>query len=382
MPKFTRQLRSPIDRDNFEDFATASELRASQRAAVLDDQPVMSCTGRIEDCASVACPSFFQEAEPRLPRLGAAHMPRPPITNLSRAAQPPRSMHHLTQLLYGKAAAKRGEPWANYSNPYGKAEDWSYGWTQLKQSHLHRVSQLLPHKRIRFAVEVGCFIGGSARAAAHYLQSDAARRIRDGEEGAHQPAPYLCIDTWLGDVGMALGHYLHGFVDKRHGQPLLYHQFLVNMISANLTQTVLPFVAPSLIGGRALEHLRLLADFIYLDAAHEQGETFMELELYWRSLAPGGVIAGDDLNWLPVVHDVALFARVHRLNVSSFNGCHRHWVREHNSYARGRQGAHISAQGASPLASPSEPAGRWGEVCVWYLQKPGAEHQVGLGVSR
>ena len=93
-----------------------------------------------------------------------------------------------------------------------------------------------------------------------------------------------------------------------HGQPTLYHQFLVNMISANLTRVVLPFVVPSFIGARSLEHLRLLADFIYLDSAHEQGETFIELGLYWRCLSPGGILAGDDLNWQAVGHDVRLFA--------------------------------------------------------------------------
>jgi hypothetical protein len=33
---------------------------------------------------------------------------------------------------------------------------------------------------------------------------------------------------------------------------------------------------------------------IYLDSAHEQGETLIELALYWNILQPGGVLFGDD----------------------------------------------------------------------------------------
>ena len=34
-------------------------------------------------------------------------------------------------------------------------------------------------------------------------------------------------------------------------------------------------------------------DAIYLDSAHEFGETFFELMLFWEVLKPGGVLFGD-----------------------------------------------------------------------------------------
>ena len=52
-------------------------------------------------------------------------------------------------------------------------------------------------------------------------------------------------------------------------------------------------------------------------------QTFLELELYWPALAPGGMLLGDDLNWRAVNRDVKLFARVHGLSLGSFDGCHR-----------------------------------------------------------
>ena len=93
-----------------------------------------------------------------------------------------------------------------------------------------------------------------------------------------------------------------------------------------------------------MANLRYAADLVYLDSAHEMGETFLEMDLYWALLTPGGVLVGDDLNWWAVAHDVQLFARVQEVEVQSFNGCHKDWI---------------------------EQTGRRGHLCVWYLQKPG-----------
>ena len=257
--------------------------------------------------------------------------------NHAAPLRPPRSIEELTKSFYG-STAKVGEPFNGYQNPFGRQPDWSYAWTQMRPYHLQRIERMLPHQRIRFAVEVGSFTGGAARVMGRFLRE---RARASGQE----PAPLLCIDTWLGDVNMALGRLgdLAKFIDRRNGQPTLYHLWLVNMISANLTESVVPFVAPSTIGARALELHRYAADLIYLDSAHEMGETFLEMGLYWDLLTTGGVLMGDDLNWWAVAHDVQLFARVQAVEVQSFNGCHRDWL------------------GVT---------GRRGNVCVWFLQKP------------
>ena len=196
---------------------------------------------------------------------------------------------------------------------------------------------LLQH-RPRFVVEVGSFTGRSTTLLGRFLREHYAPTPRHPE-----PPPLLCIDTWLGDLGMTLGSYLAETIDKRHGQPTLYHQWLVNVMAANLTEAVLPLMTTSFLGARILDHLRLQADLIYLDSAHEQRETFFEIAYYWAQLAPGGVLLGDDLNWAAVMHDAQLFARTHRTSVSSFDGCHERLL---------------------------HPADSKGTLCVWYLQKP------------
>ena len=53
-----------------------------------------------------------------------------------------------------------------------------------------------------------------------------------------------------------------------------------------------------------------LPEVIYLDAAHEIDETFLELKCAWEVLPSKGVLFGDDWNWDAVKHDVKLFAIV------------------------------------------------------------------------
>ena len=50
---------------------------------------------------------------------------------------------------------------------------------------------------------------------------------------------------------------------------------------------------------------------VYLDSAHEGGETYLELRIAWCMLPPeGGVIMGDDYSkyWPGLVEDIAKFA--------------------------------------------------------------------------
>ena len=60
-----------------------------------------------------------------------------------------------------------------------------------------------------------------------------------------------------------------------------------------------------------LQRLGVTADVIYVDAAHEEEELALDLELFWPVLGPGGVMFGDDYvqHWSGVVSAVDRFAR-------------------------------------------------------------------------
>ena len=161
--------------------------------------------------------------------------------------------------------------------------------------------------------------------------------------------PLLCIDTWLGDMGMSMNQIYPDEMGKVNGASTLYHVWLLNVMAANLTQHVLPLVAPSLLGARILEFLRLSVDVLYLDSAHEMRETFLEISAYWPLIRPGGLLLGDDFNWRAVSHDVQLFARTHGLELGSFGGCHERLI-----------------------------AAASNELCVWYIRKPPGERMQGV----
>ena len=59
------------------------------------------------------------------------------------------------------------------------------------------------------------------------------------------------------------------------GAPTIYNQFLQTVTNANLTATVLPLPMPSILAARLLAMTAWRVDLIYLDAAHERGETLV-----------------------------------------------------------------------------------------------------------
>ena len=81
-------------------------------------------------------------------------------------------------------------------------------------------------------------------------------------------------------------------------------------LAVNLSETVLPLTMSSTAAARLLDMMQWTIDVIYVDTAHEQGDTLVELHYYYSLLRPGGLLLGDDYEWFPSVnHDVDVFAR-------------------------------------------------------------------------
>jgi hypothetical protein len=97
------------------------------------------------------------------------------------------------------------------------------------------------------------------------------------------------------------------------GRPTVYYQFLRNTLEQKLDDTILPVSMSSIIGARFLNTYQFRPQLIFLDSAHEQGETLIELALYWNILRPGGVLFGDDWNWDSVRCDVKKFVYMRNL---------------------------------------------------------------------
>jgi hypothetical protein len=168
-------------------------------------------------------------------------------------------------------------------NPYnGRArtdvEDWAMWYPSTAVMQRSKIYDLVAtlERPPRLIVEVGSFIGTSAVGTWGPL----ARR--SGSE-----AFTLCVDTWYGDVNMRLGSLrvshlgmrrkFERSLAMRHGIPNLSGFFLDRVVANNLTQHVFPLAMSSLTAARLLAVANWHADVVYLDSAHEQGETLLEL---------------------------------------------------------------------------------------------------------
>lgn len=151
-------------------------------------------------------------------------------------------------------------------------------------------------------VEVGAFTGTSAAHAWAPLVG------RDGR--------VLCVDTWLGDINMRMLPYFRRVMNVTHGQPTVGRLFLSRMLSLGLQEKVIPLALPSVLASRLIYLLGYRVDLVFVDSAHERGETLIELTLYWQLLRPGGVLMGDDYTLFPAVrHDVDIFARCRNVTI-------------------------------------------------------------------
>jgi predicted O-methyltransferase YrrM len=160
-----------------------------------------------------------------------------------------------------------------------------------------------------FWLEVGTMIGGSAITVAN-----AVKRLG-------LQTSICCVDPFTGDVNMwdwekanrAKGEW--SYLKLEAGRPTIYERFLANVRLQGHEDIIAPLPATSMVGMRLIERLvaqgRLaqLPDVIYHDAAHEPGETLLELQTAWSILQPGGILFGDDWAWPSVRGDVWAFSR-------------------------------------------------------------------------
>eukprot|EP00927_Polykrikos_kofoidii_P013421 TRINITY_DN15852_c0_g1_i2.p1 TRINITY_DN15852_c0_g1~~TRINITY_DN15852_c0_g1_i2.p1 ORF type:complete len:310 (+),score=44.64 TRINITY_DN15852_c0_g1_i2:294-1223(+) len=191
-----------------------------------------------------------------------------------------------------------------FSNPYNLRPDLdSFIFSWLNENFFHNVLGYLS-KEPKFVVEVGSFHGHSATVMAKVL-----------DQLSLQATPILCIDPFGGDVNIWRRYKkdktVKSWTTIRDGRMLIYDQFMVNVRhsirNGISSRHIIPFVTTSTVGARWLDAMGYTPDIIFLDSAHEEHETFMEIALYYRVLLPGGILFGDDLGWPAVKRDVYRF---------------------------------------------------------------------------
>ncbi|KAJ7547037.1 hypothetical protein O6H91_08G066100 [Diphasiastrum complanatum] len=182
---------------------------------------------------------------------------------------------------------------------------------------------LLKEVRPQLIVELGTFLGASAIHMANISQSMKLQTL------------ILCIDDFRGWPG-----FRHTFKDihQEHGQAMLYHQFLQNVIATNLTHTILPVPFSTTSAIAKLCDLGIQADMIEVDAAHDFHSAWADINWAWALLRPGvGIMFGHDYYLRAdnrgVGRAVHLFARLKGLHVQPHGS---HWILRRPSLSAAR----------------------------------------------
>jgi hypothetical protein len=85
--------------------------------------------------------------------------------------------------------------------------------------------------------------------------------------------------------------------NRHHGHPDIFQTFMTNVYRAGVTDYVVPMPQTSTSAALILQRLGIQASVVHIDAAHEYPEVLRDAEEYWKILAPGGYLIGDDYHW-------------------------------------------------------------------------------------
>jgi predicted O-methyltransferase YrrM len=133
----------------------------------------------------------------------------------------------------------------------------------------------------------------------------------------------VCIDTWLGNKE----HWLRKDADHydslriKHGYPGFYWTFLRNVVDSGVEDVITPLPVPSDTAYYILSSMKVVADLIYIDGAHEYEAVTRDLQQYWELLSDDGLLIGDDyVGWDGVTRAANDFARAKKLKITGQSG--------------------------------------------------------------
>lgn len=198
-----------------------------------------------------------------------------------------------------------------YKNFRGTSGDVGYPHTNLEEKCVEAVAK---ETNPKFWLEVGSMLGGSAIRTAVCLKNRGV------------DCKVICVDPFCGDVNMwAWERGLRAengwrFLGLRDGGPTIRERFMSNVCLSKMEDMICPISTTGIVGmkllNRLLEEQRISSrpEVIYLDAAHEEHETFLEMMTAWNLMHGGGVLFGDDWGWGAVQSDALRFARIVKID--------------------------------------------------------------------
>jgi SAM-dependent methyltransferase len=202
-------------------------------------------------------------------------------------AAPPDPTHHdLMHRIHGM------DIYAGFVPTF--AED-RQGWHSGHKAFDDIVAEVRPS----VVVDVGVWKGGSTIYLAELLKKHTVT-------GA-----VIAVDTFLGSVEhWNRDSHFFDLIPRRHGMPLLYEQFLANVVRTGMKNYIVPLPQTSTVACLLLRKARVQAGLVHIDASHEYEDVLRDARIYWDLLAPGGYLVGDDYHrsWPAVIKAADDFA--------------------------------------------------------------------------
>ncbi len=169
----------------------------------------------------------------------------------------------------------------------------AHGW----YSNAQPMEVLLKSRKAKVVIELGAWLGLSTRHIATTLPEDGI---------------VYAVDHWLGNPQSQNNPII----------PILYEQFLSNVIHANLTHKIVPIRMTTLDAVKFFESKGIIPDVVYVDAAHDEESVYSDLTAYFPLVKGHGILCGDDWGYgheLPVQKAVKRFAEENNLKIITPN---------------------------------------------------------------
>jgi hypothetical protein len=195
-------------------------------------------------------------------------------------------------------------------NPYTgfPAAEWGGAWYGDPGAQREIFDEAIKMTNPSLIIEVGSFVGESAIHMANLLKAQ------------NRDCVILCVDTWYA----GFDHW-RGAPEKirmHFGRPDLYYKFVANVIANGCQDVIVPFAMDSIGAARVLKWMGFVPSLVYVDASHEEGDVFRDLEAYWDLLPTGGGMLVDDISghFPGVVADWIRFKNSHLITPSLVQG--------------------------------------------------------------
>lgn len=180
----------------------------------------------------------------------------------------------------------------------------SRGWNSEHASF----DEIIATTRPNVVIDVGVWKGGSTIYLANLLRKNDVR------------GTVISVDTFLGSLEHCnIDTEIFKLISRRHGMPMLYDQFMSNMVRRGVTDYVVPLPQTSVTAALLLRRLGVQAGLIHIDASHEYDDVLKDSRMYWDILAPGGYLVGDDYHhyWPDVIRAADDFAAEKGVSLSA-----------------------------------------------------------------